>query len=101
MPAGLVSTQRHVLTVADFLATLVGEAVIHHLDLIESLPDAPVPAAEALKVARATVEGLLGGPLPAEWSGVEAVLKASGRRELSPADRAVLDSRAAEFPLIG
>src|SRR3954453_18900404 len=59
-PAACVSTQGHVLTVADFLATLVAEAVIHHLDAVVSLPDAPEPKPEATAIATSTVEGLFG-----------------------------------------
>ncbi len=42
-PAGFVTTQGHVLRVADLLDTFTTEAVVHHLDLVLDLPDAPRP----------------------------------------------------------
>jgi Mycothiol maleylpyruvate isomerase N-terminal domain len=38
-----VTTQGHVLTVADFAATLVVEAAVHYLDLTVALPASPAP----------------------------------------------------------
>ena len=101
-PDGRVTTQGHVLTVPDFVATLVTEAVIHHLDLTANLPDAPGPAAEAVAVARSTLEDLAGPEgLPSHWDEREALLKATGRAPLTDADRRALDHRAAPWPLIG
>ena len=100
-PAGFVSTQGHVLAVPDFVATLVTEAVIHHLDLVESLPDAAAPADEALHVAVSTMDGLAAPDgLPAAWPAQEALLKSSGRMELTAQDRKLLGSRGDTFPLI-
>jgi uncharacterized protein (TIGR03083 family) len=100
-PAGVVRTQNVVLTVPDFVATLVTEAVIHHLDLVVSLPDAPEPALEPVAVALSTLDGLAGsGGLPAHWSEREALLKGSGRAELTLADQEELGDRAALFPLL-
>ena len=101
-PDGRVATQGHALTVPDFLATLVTEAVIHHLDLIVSLPDAGDPAPDAITLALATLDGLAAPDgLPAHWSEREALLKGSGRAELDGADRRALGGRAEMFPLIG
>ncbi|MFI7596469.1 maleylpyruvate isomerase N-terminal domain-containing protein [Actinoplanes sp. NPDC049681] len=100
-PAGFVSTQDHVLAVPDFVATLVTEAVIHHLDLIASLPGAAGPPQDAVAVTLSTMEGLAGpGGLPAEWAPAEALRKSSGRDELTAADRQALGARADQFPLI-
>lgn len=105
-PGGRVSTQDHVLTVPDFLATLVTEAVVHHLDLVVSLPDAPEPAPEAMEVAGQTLVGLAATHDPGTpgllegWSGTEAILKATGRIPLNAADRSGLGHRANSFPLI-
>jgi hypothetical protein len=97
-----VSTQDHVLTVPDFLATLVTEAVIHHLDLIASLPDAPEPPPAAVTIALDTLEGLAAPDgLPPHWGEREALLKATGREELDAADRRALGGRAELFPLLG
>jgi uncharacterized protein (TIGR03083 family) len=98
-PDGLITTQGLVLTVPDFLATLVTEAVIHHLDLIEPLPDVPEPAPEATDIAMSTLEGLAGpGGLPAQWTVCEALLKGSGRRQLDATDRGTVTR---PFPLLG
>ena len=100
-PAGHIRTQNLVLAVPDFLATLVTEAVIHHLDLIVSLPDAPEPAPQAAAIASSTVDGLAGSEgLPAHWSEREALLKAAGREDLTAADRQALGDRAVLFPLL-
>jgi hypothetical protein len=100
-PRGRVATQDHVLAVPDFIATLVTEAAIHHLDLITSLPEAPAPAPEAMTIAVSTMEGLAGpSGLPQHWNARETLLKGSGRAELTDTDRRALGSRAAGFPLL-
>jgi uncharacterized protein (TIGR03083 family) len=100
-PAGLIRTQNLVLPVPDFMATLVTEAVIHHLDMIVSLPDAPEPQPEAVAVALSTMDGLAGADgLPVHWSEREALLKGSGREDLTAEDRQVLGDRADLFPLL-
>lgn len=100
---GFVTTQGHVLSVPDFLATLVTEAVVHHLDLIVELPDAPLPGQSAVEVAVSTMDGLLSDEAvrPGDWSDVEHLLKASGRIPLSAHDRRELGEAAGWFPLIG
>jgi mycothiol maleylpyruvate isomerase-like protein len=101
-PARRVATQGHVLTVPDFLITLVTEAVIHHLDAIVSLPDAAGPSPEPVALALATLRGLAAPEgVPARWSEREALLKGTGRAELDAADRRALGDRAAAFPLLG
>ncbi|GAA3349771.1 maleylpyruvate isomerase N-terminal domain-containing protein [Amorphoplanes nipponensis] len=101
-PDGFVRTQNLVLPVRDFVATLVTEAVIHHLDMIVSLPDAPDPAPAAVAVALSTIDGLAGSDgLPPHWSEQEALLKGSGREELTDRDREALGDRAELFPLLG
>jgi hypothetical protein len=100
-PAGLVATQDHVLAVPDFIATLVTEAVIHHLDLVASRPDAPAPAPAAMAIAVSTMEGLAApGGLPAHWDARAILLKGSGRAQLDDTDRRALGDRAALFPLL-
>jgi hypothetical protein len=78
-PAQAVHTQGHVITVADLTSTLVVEATVHLLDLVVDLPAAPTPPPEALAETRRVLEGLEGGPLPADWDDTEAVLKGTGR----------------------
>ncbi|MEU6072618.1 maleylpyruvate isomerase N-terminal domain-containing protein [Micromonospora sp. NPDC047074] len=78
-PDGCVTTQGHVLRVPDLLATLTTEAVVHHLDLVLDLPDAPLPGVLATRVAVATMDGLLGDDTvrPAGWGDVEYLLSSS------------------------
>lgn len=101
-PAGFVATQGHVLTVADFVATLVTEAVIHHLDLMVDLPDAPPPAPSALSLAVSTMDGLLTDDTvrPVGWTDADYLLKASGRVALTRRDRLELGEAAGWFPLL-
>jgi uncharacterized protein (TIGR03083 family) len=100
-PDRRITTQDHVLTVADFLATLVTEATIHHLDLIVFLPDAAGPPDDALASTRSTLDDLaLPDGLLDTWSDRDAILKGAGREPLTPADQAALGGRAALFPLI-
>lgn len=102
-PAGHVRTQDHVLRVPDFLATLTTEAVIHHLDLVLDLPDAPAPGPLACRVAALTMDGLLSDDAvrPGDWDDAEYLLKAAGREPLSDRDRAQLGEAAGWFPLLG
>ena len=94
-----VTTQGHVLTVADFAATLAVEAAVHYLDLTVALPDAPAPEPASLALVRRVLAGLLGAPLPASWDDVTAALKGTGRDPLTEADRQALGLSASRFPL--
>jgi uncharacterized protein (TIGR03083 family) len=94
-----VTTQGHVLTVADFAATLAVEAAVHYLDLTVALPGAPAPEPASLALVRRVLAGLLGAPLPASWDDVTAALKGTGRDPLSAADRQALGPLAGKFPL--
>ncbi|GGS01393.1 maleylpyruvate isomerase [Micromonospora fulviviridis] len=102
-PDGYVTTQGHVLRVPDFLATLTTEAVVHHLDLVVDLPDAPLPAAAPTSVAVATVDGLLSDDAvrPTGWDDRDYLLKATGRVPLTDRDRRELGEAAGWFPLLG
>ena len=94
-----VTTQGHVLTVADFAATLAVEAAVHYLDLTVALPDAPAPEPASLALVRRVLDGLLGTPVPASWDDVTAALKGTGRDPLTEADRQALGLSASRFPL--
>ncbi|RZT81773.1 uncharacterized protein (TIGR03083 family) [Micromonospora violae] len=100
---GYVTTQGHVLRVPDFLATLTTEAVVHHLDLMLELPDAPPPGALAVRVAVATMDGLLSDDTvrPTAWDDHDFLLKATGRVPLTDRDRLELGESAGWFPLLG
>ena len=99
-PDGYITTQGHVLAVPDFLATLVTEAVIHHLDMTVELPAAPAPDPAAMAMATRTLDGLLGAARPGEWSTQEYLLKATGRSPLTSHDRQLLAGRTERFPLL-
>jgi mycothiol maleylpyruvate isomerase-like protein len=96
---GAVATQGHVLSVADFAATLAVEAAVHYLDLTVDLPGAPAPDPASMALVRRVLGGLLGAPLPASWDDATAALKGTGREPLSDEDRQVLGPSAARFPL--
>lgn len=96
----LLATQGHTLTTQDFLATLVVEATIHHLDLLANLSGRPSPAATALGITTRTLDGLMERPPPA-WEPETYILKATGRKGLDAADRDALGDLAARFPLFG
>ncbi|MEU4472504.1 maleylpyruvate isomerase N-terminal domain-containing protein [Micromonospora sp. NPDC023888] len=102
-PEGYVTTQGHVLRVPDFLATLTTEAVVHHLDLAVDLPDAPPPGPLAVRVAVATMDGLLSDDTvrPTAWDDHDFLLKATGRVPLTDRDRLELGESAGWFPLLG
>ena len=105
---GYVSTQDHVLSVPDFVSTLVVEATIHHLDLVVNLPAAPPPAVGNLGLVRRTLTELAAATSgqPAEsslartgWDDSTLALKATGRLELTEDERAGLGTLAKHFPL--
>jgi hypothetical protein len=101
-PGPFVATQGHVIAVPDFIATVVTEAAIHHLDLIRHLPDAPPPAPEAVVIALSTLEGLApDGGLPAHWAPTVALLKATGRAPFDDTDRRALGATVDRYPLLG
>ena len=94
-----MTTQGHVLTVADFAATLAVEAAVHYLDLTVALPGARAPEPASLALVRRVLDGLLGAPLLAAWDDVTAALKGTGREPLTDPDRHSLGPLAARFPL--
>lgn len=99
-PDVAVTTQGKVLTLADALRTFAVEATIHHLDLTVDLPAAPSPEPVALRLVRATLDGLLGEPLPVVWDDQTYALKATGRAGLDDEERSALDHLAGRLPLL-
>lgn len=93
LPRGNCLWQRHVFTPGDFLAVWAVEDVVHHLDLC---CEEPAPGS-ALELARATVEALVGEPLPRAWTDVEATLIGTGRCPV-PEDGSTLSDR---LPALG
>jgi uncharacterized protein (TIGR03083 family) len=95
-----LATQGHVLTLADFVDTLIVEATVHYLDLTVGI-DVEGPADSALAVTIGTLDGLLGAPVRTSWGPVEYALKGTGRLHLSTVDRDRLGELAGRFPLLG
>jgi hypothetical protein len=100
-PGQLVGTQGHVLTSGDVMATLAVEATIHHLDLVAHLPSAAPPAADGLACVRGTLDGLLGRPVPLDWSDAHYARAATGRAPLTDVERERLGPDAERLPLLG
>jgi uncharacterized protein (TIGR03083 family) len=98
-----IRTQGHVLKVPDFIATLVLEATVHHLDLTVDLPDSPEPDPEGLRVAARTLDGLFGPEAwdVIGWDTTTYVLKATGRLPLTEEDLEMLGPHATKLPLLG
>ena len=88
------------LTVPDFVSTLLVEATVHHLDLLVGL-EGPLPAAGSGWPNRPSRTRRVTASAPAEWDDVPAVLAGTGRRALDPADRELLGESADRFPLFG
>jgi uncharacterized protein (TIGR03083 family) len=97
-----VETQGHVLHAKDFVATLVLEATVHHLDLTVGLPDAPEPDPEALQVTARTLDGLFGPEAwdVIAWDTTTYILKATGRVPLDETDHDMLGQHANRLPLL-
>jgi uncharacterized protein (TIGR03083 family) len=100
-PYEAVTTQGHVLTTADFIATLAVEAAVHYLDLTAGLPAAPPPDAAGMALVRRVLDGLLGTPLPGGWDDRTYALKGTGREEVTADDRAVIGALTDRLPLFG
>ncbi|MFF5532903.1 maleylpyruvate isomerase N-terminal domain-containing protein [Streptomyces cinerochromogenes] len=100
-PGLRVATQGHVLTAGDLITTLAVEATVHHLDLTVHLPHAPGPAPEGLAAVRATLDGLVGRPAPAEWCDERYARVGTGRAAPTDAERAALGAAAERLPLFG
>jgi Mycothiol maleylpyruvate isomerase N-terminal domain len=84
-----------------FHMLLDAQRALHHLDLMAGDDSLAGPSGPGLTVARETLDGALGEPVPVGWDDVDYVLKATGRAELTDGDRASLGVLAARFPLLG
>lgn len=100
-PAAPVATQGHVLTPADFLATLAVEAAIHYLDLTLEFHGAAPPPPASLHVVRCTLDARLGSPVLADWDDITFALKGTGRVALDADDLAALGDQSQRLPLFG
>ena len=100
---GVLDFQSYRLTTGDFLASWAVEVAVHHLDLHPDgspLPT-PEPAPDALRLARQTVEALLGEALPQPWTDERVVLLGTGRTQPSSAECEHLGNLAAKLPVLG
>jgi uncharacterized protein (TIGR03083 family) len=97
---GELRFQGHVMSTGDFLATWAVELAVHHLDLAPELALGPPPPT-ALRLARGTVQALVGGNLPDSWSDETAVLLGTGRLRLSDSQRQEAGTLAAALPAFG
>jgi hypothetical protein len=93
MPGRRCLWQGQVFEPGDFLTVWAVEHAVHHLDL---LSEEPVPA-DGLRLARRTVEALLGESFSESWSDTTATLVGTGREPV-PDDAAHLASR---LPALG
>ncbi len=89
-PEAVVTTQGHAIAVADLTSTLVVEATLHHLDLVQSLEAAGPPATGLAEVRR--VVTALAGPAAAlaDWSDTRVALVGTGRSAPTADERADL-----------
>ena len=89
------------LRATDFVATLVLEATVHHLDLILELPDAR--AGSRMQVTARTLDGLFGPEAwdVIGWDTTTYILKATGRLPLDQDDLDMLGPHASRLPLLG
>lgn len=94
-----VRTQGHVLTAEDLARTLAVEATIHHLDLVEGLPDHQAPGTSGLAEVRRTLDELAGGHLAVGWSDVRYARVATGRATPTADERRALGAVVERFPL--
>lgn len=98
-PEARVETQGEVLVVRDFLDAYVLEWTVHHLDLVAHLPGVPGPPDDGLAASRATVEALLGEPVPAALADADALRVVTGRRAPTAAERAALGPLVDRLPV--
>jgi hypothetical protein len=111
VPHELITTQGRLLTLPDFLETLVVEAALHLLDFaLDTGPGAGTATGggsllrvppQAEQILRFTLDGLLGMAPPSRWDLEGYALRADGRRPLTDSDRRALGWLADRFPLLG
>src|SRR3954447_21561923 len=99
-PANRVRTQGHVLTADDLARTLCVEATLHHLDLLEGLPDAEGPAATAFQEVRRVLDALVGEQVARGWADERYARVATGRAQPTSEELAELGEVADRFPLV-
>jgi hypothetical protein len=100
LPAGRLRFQGHVLSTGDFLATWAVELAVHHVDLGREV-DVGSPTDESLALTRATIEALLGAPLPGRLDDRTALLLGTGRTVPTADQARLLGELADRLPVLG
>lgn len=90
------------LRLDEYVPTRVLEMAVHGLDLAHALGRPPWLTVQGARITIAILEGRMGGAPPASlgWDDVTYIETATGRREATDAEREVLGSSAAAFPLL-
>jgi uncharacterized protein (TIGR03083 family) len=93
---------RRPMTLADWVATRVMSVAAHGLDVALTLDREPWTTRAALDVCAPVLIVLLGAPPPAElaWDDHALLAAGTGRRALTPPERAVLGPLQDRFPLL-
>ncbi|HEY8340751.1 MAG TPA: maleylpyruvate isomerase family mycothiol-dependent enzyme [Egibacteraceae bacterium] len=78
-PEAPIRALRGVMRLADYTATRVLEAVVHHMDLRTALGQPPVPTEDAARSVVADLEALLGAPKPRTLGRTRFIRVATGR----------------------
>lgn len=100
MRDGRVSFQGHTLSTGDFLATWTVELAVHQLDLGHTI-DVAEPTPGSARLARRTVEALLGTELPTALSDISCALLGTGRRVPSRVELELLGPAGERLPVLG
>ena len=90
------------MTLADWTTTRVMSVAAHGLDVALTLGLPPWTTRSALDVTRPVLLSLLGTNLPAglAWDDTTLLAAGTGRRALTPGERAALGPRQSRFPLL-
>ena len=90
------------MKLADWVVTRVMSVAAHGLDVALTLGSQPWTTPPALDVTRPVLISLLGAQPPAElgWDDRTLLAAGTGRRALTPPERAVLGSLQDRFPLL-
>jgi hypothetical protein len=90
------------MKLADWVLTRVMSVAAHGLDVALTLGLQPWTTRPALQVTRPVLTSLLGAepPAPLGWDDQTLLAAGTGRRKLTPRERAVLGSLQNRFPLL-
>jgi uncharacterized protein (TIGR03083 family) len=90
------------LTYGEFVASRNVEFGVHTMDIAHAVGRPERVARDAEPIITGILDGLLGTSLPDTlgWDATTYILTGTGRRELTPGERAVLGDLADRFPLL-